>query len=179
MRKWDKKRISLFVGLVLLTFIAGFVEKSETIVTDCGQLERAEYGKGEYEAELLLEVDGKGEEKFSVFVPERRLTQKEEEGYLCAAIAEIEEGFQGENESLENITGAVLIQESYQQEHVQAEWEFSNSRLIDEEGVIKEVYLQGEKEIVEAMVLLTCEDSSQIYTFYFTVCKKENNFSEF
>ena len=178
MRKWEKKRTYLFGSLILLTFIVGFVEKSKTIVTDSGQLVRAEHGQGEYEAELLLEVDGKEAEKFSVLVPEKRLTQKEEEAYLCAAIAEIEESFQGKNQSLENVSDAVSIQESYQQEYVQAEWEFSNSRLIDERGVIEEDYLQGEEELVEAMVLLTCEDSSQIYTFYFTVCKREKSEEE-
>lgn len=178
MQKWDKKRISLFGIVVMLTFVVGFVEKSEAIVTDSGQLVRAEYGQGDYEVELLLEVDGKEAEKFSVFVPEKRLTQEEEEAYLRAAIAEIEEGFRGKNHSLEKISGAVHIQESYQQERVIAEWEFSNNRLINEKGVIEENYLQGEEEIIEAMVLLTCEDSSQVHTFYFTVCKIEKSEEE-
>lgn len=178
MQKWDKKRIGLLGIVAVLTFFAWLVDKSEVIVTEGGQLIRAEHGQGEYEAELLLEVDGKQAEKFSVLVPEKRLTQEEEEAYLLAAIAEIEEGFQGKNHSLEEISGAVHLQTSYQQEQVLAEWEFSNSRLINETGVIEEAYLQGEEEIVEAVVLLTCEDSSRFYTFYFTVCKKEKSEEE-
>ncbi len=178
MREWDKKRISLLGIAVVLAFLTEFVEKSETIVTESGQLMRAEYGQGEYEAELLLEIDDERSEKFLVLVPEKRLTQEEEEAYLLAAIGEIEEGFQGKNSSLEEISGAVYLQTNYQQERVLAEWEFSNGRLINEAGEIDEKYLQGEKEIVEAKVLLTCEDSSQIYTFYFTVCKKEKSEEE-
>lgn len=178
MKIWkQKKKLFVSFGMVLLvTFLVWYTERKETIMTENGQLLRQE--NEEYEAKLLYEVDGTEKREISINVPTRYLTEAEEAAYIKAAIDEIEKEFVGENLSLAKVQGEVKLRSNYQDGKVLAEWEFSNYRLFEEDGTIIENNLQGECEDVEARVSLTCEDSSLIYEFYFTVYKREKNEEE-
>ena len=178
MQRQKKKMVLLSVGVLLLSAVLWWSEKNETILSEDASLLRGENGTGEYEAELLLEIDETEETEWTVIVPEQRMTKKEEEALLAGAIAEIEAEFAGENESLENIKDKVNIRSGYQDGKVIAEWEFSNHGLIAESGFIDEDAMEAESEMVEANVYLTCEDSNLIHEFYFIVCKKEKSEEE-
>ncbi len=178
MRGWKKKKGKFVYPLMLLigiTFCAVYSEKTNRILSEDGTLLRETYGNGSYEVELLLEIDGEQAELFSIVVPEQRFTKEKEEQYLLEAIKEIENGFAGENRSLDMICEKVDIQSDYQQGNVLADWEFSKVGLIDENGRIDESKIEMESEIVEANVMLSCGNSSQIYQFYFQVYKKEKS----
>lgn len=180
MKGWSqrKKMAFLSVIVIIVAFLVGYMESAESVLLDNGELLRQENGDGEYEAELLLEVDGGEEIAFSVVIPEQYLTEEEEKMYLAGAVEEIEAGFLGKNDSWEFVREAVNVQTSYQDGKVLAEWEFSNSRLIEDSGDIREDKMNADSETVGAKVSLSCEDSRYIHEFYFTVCKAEKNEEE-
>lgn len=171
-QKQKKKMVLLSVGVLLLCAVLWWSEKKEAVLSESASLLRGENGTGEYEAELILEIDGTEIIDWTVIVPEQRLTKVQEETFLSGAIAEIEAEFVGENESLENIKNKVNIRSQYQDGKVAAEWEFSNHRLITEGGYVDGNAMEAESEIVDAKVHLTCEDSNLIYEFYFIACKR-------
>lgn len=178
MQKQKKKMVLLSIAVLLLSVLLWWSEKSKTILSEDGSLLRGENGTGEYEAELILEIDETENTEWIVTVPEQRLTREEEETLLSGAIAEIEAEFAGENKSLENIKDKVNMRSGYQDGKVIAEWEFSNHGLITESGFIDEDAMEAESEMVEAKVHLDCEDSELIYEFYFIVCKQEKSEEE-
>lgn len=180
MKKWGQrqKMIASLGAVLLITILVWYTEKSEPILSEEGQLLRQKNGEGEYEAELVLQVDGKEETEFLIVVPEQYLTMEEEEAYLEAAIEEIDAEFAGENASLEEIRERVMMRTSYQEGKVLAEWEFSKYRLIAEDGTIVESEMEKDCEEVGAKVYLTCEDSNLIYEFYFMVYRRKKNEEE-
>lgn len=178
MQRQKKKMVLLSAGVLLLSVVLWWAERNETILSEDVSLLRGENGTGEYEVELILEIDETENTEWIVTVPEQRLTKEQEEAFLSGAIAEIEVEFAGENESLENVKDKVNIRSEYQDGKVIAEWEFSNHRLITESGFINENAMEAESEMVESKVYLTCEDSKLIYEFYFIVCKQEKSEEE-
>jgi len=169
----QRKKFIIGVGVVfLVTFLVWYTKGEEGFIAEEGHLLRPQKGEGEYDAELILEIDGKEEVEWTVTVPEQHLTTFQEEQYLSYAIEEIQQTFPGENNSLDAIRGSVDVRTSYQEGRVLAEWKFDNSGLITEDGFIEETVIVGETEEVSATVYLTCEDSSLIYEFYFTICKQ-------
>lgn len=178
MQGQKKKMVLLSIAVFLLSFVLWWSEKAESVLSEGGSLLRGENGTGEYEVELILEIDEKADTEWVIVVPEQRLTQEEEKNFLTGAIAEIEAEFAGENESLENIRGSVQLRNSYQNGKVVAEWEFSNQRLIGETGFIDEAVMEAESEMVEAKVHLCCEDSNLVYEFCFIVYKQEKGEEE-
>ena len=180
MKLWEqKKKLFLAVmGVLLLTAVVWWSERKEPVLSSEGSLIRQENGQGEYEAEVIVEIDKERETEIVVVVPQQRLTQEEEESLLSGAIAEIEAEFAGENASLESIRDKVVTRNTYQDGKVSAEWEYSNHRLITDAGVIAEDAMTEDSELVEAKVYLTCEDSNLIYDFYFMVYRQEKSEEE-
>lgn len=180
MKKWSQiKKYVVGTGVVLLiTVLVWYTKREEGVMSENRSLVRKEHGMGEYEAELILEIDGAKQSELMITVPEQHLTVSEEELYLALAIEEIRESFVGENPSLEAIKEAVFVSSVYQEGKVLADWEFSNPGLIAVDGTIDDAVMQKDKEQVMATVYLTCEDSSLIHEFGFTVCKKEKGEEE-
>jgi len=174
-----KKKICMsMLAVFVLTILVWWKGEKEVLLLEGSKLPRQECGKGSYDVELLLNIDGEAETEMIITVPEQLLTAEEEEALLQEAIKEIVAEFLGENESLEEIRTKVIIREQYQQGHVGAEWEFSNHGLIASDGSIQEERMTSDKENVTAKVRLTCEDSSIFYEFYFCVCKQEKGKKE-
>lgn len=180
MKTGEQKKKTGFsiVVLLLFTFLVWKSEENNTVFSENGSLLRYEPGEGEYEAEVMLEIDEAEGIEWKVLVPEQKLTKEEEQDLLFAAMEEIEAEFAGENESMEKIQNKVIMHDTYQDGKVTAEWEFSNYELIAESGVIVEDAMTSESETVEAKVNLTCEDSAIIYEFCFVVYKREKTEEE-
>lgn len=174
-----KKAIIVFLLCALLSILLGYMERKNPLLSEEGTLFRRESGQGDYETELMLKIEGiETESPFVVTVPQQRLTKEEEEALLEAAVIELNQLFPGENESIQRIQNRVKIQTNYKEGAVQAEWEFSNPWLIDEDGTIREEQLAQDGEQVMARVILTCEDSSFIHEFYFIVYKQKRTEEE-
>lgn len=167
----------IFVVLVL-TLLVWWKGEKENLLIEENQLLRQENGKGAYEVELIVGIEGEQGTEMMITVPEQRLTEKEEKSLLQEAIKEIEREFTGANSSLDEVRTKVLMREVYCKGTVQAEWEFSNPELIAADGSVWEEEMFSDEEEVGAKVYLTCEDSSLIYEFYFCVCKQEKSKEE-
>ena len=173
------KKYMMGTGVVLfITILVWYTKRGEGVLSENGNLVRKEWGMGEYEAELILEIDGSKHSELAITVPEQHLTLDEEELYLALAIEEIRESFLGVNESLEAIRETVFVSSVYQEGKVLADWNFSNSELIAVDGTIHDAVMEEDKEEVIATVYLTCEDSSLIHEFGFTVYKEEKGEEE-
>lgn len=168
----------LSAAVSLFAMLAGYLEHKDMALKEGGYLLRQEAGTGTYETELLLQAAGMDEQSFVINVPERILTEAEEAAYLQAALEEIEEEFKGENASLEEIREQVIIRDLYQNGFVSAEWEFSNYRLFEEDGVIIENALTEEGEVVLAAVALKCGSSRLIQSFSLQVYSKKKSEEE-
>lgn len=176
MRK--KKTVLALVVVLLLTLLVWWKGEKESLLIDENQLLRQERGKGSYEAELILEIEGETTTEMIITVPEQLFGEEEEALCLQEAIEEIEREFAGGNSSLEEVRTKVVICENYCQGMVQAGWEFSNPGLIAADGSLLEEEMISDKERVNAKVYLSCEDSSLIYEFDFYVCKQEKSGEE-
>ena len=182
-----KKRFQKNAGILciaaLIGLLAGYSEQEDPLLKEGSYLLRPENGTGDLETELLLKLEGVIEQKdmdsngkeltMEILIPEQHLTKAEEQEYLQNAIQEIEETFPGENVSVNEICSNVIVLETYQNGKVEAEWDFSNYRLIDLNGKIAEEELPEEGETVKAVVSLKCEDSEAEYEFYFYVFPKK------
>lgn len=158
-------RVMIVFGIAVLVWIS---ESRNPLLKEGEYLIRPEIGEGSYQAELLLEVEGK-EKLFTVLVPEQNLTTEEEMRYLEAAVDELEKMFLGSNSSMDEIRQSVVIRTDYQDGLVTAEWGFENPWLIEEDGTIVESELKEDGEEVWAKVWLNCGQSSLRHEFYFKV----------
>ena len=169
----------VFGASVIFSIILAYANKINSQINRNGEVHRNAPGEGAYEANLLLEIEGlEAAKEITILVPEQRLTKEEEQQILEQAIAEAMELFLGENESLDQIQKQVGIQTEYQLGLVQASWEFSEPWLIDTNGQIREEELVADGQVVEARVLLNCEDSKLIHLFSFTVYKEKKSETE-
>lgn len=162
-----------------LGFAAGMLEKNETDGLAVGEIKRREPGKGELETEAVFYLQQEDTEyPITLKIAERKYLKSEEQNLIQAAIAEIEETFCGENDSLENIASNPRIAESYQDGAVAAEWMFSDRELISEEGEINQDELKDEARQAEALVTLRCGETEENYGFSFCIIPKEKNRKE-
>lgn len=166
--------VFLVCGLAcVLGLLAGYAGTKENLLSEEGYLIRGKAGEGDYETELILQVDGTNENVFTIVVPEQTLTAAEEEAYLEAALSEIENEIKGTNLSLDEIRTPLLIHPSYQNELVTAEWSFSETGIFDDSGnVIAEKGLKQAIPVV-ASVELQCGKSCLEHSFYLIVYSEE------
>ena len=180
-----RKMLLIAAAAAFLGGLYGLTAGRESVLSEGELLRRRAYGEGSYEQELLLEAAGGKEQRYSVTVPEQRLTGGQEELCLLAAAEELEKEFPGENESVNCIREKVVIRDSYQSGQVEAEWSFDPYRIVDVHGTVVEEELgqnrteesdySGEKgetaqgELVRAKVVLSCGESQMTKEFYFRV----------
>lgn len=163
-------------GLFILTLMAifgiilGIEERQNPTLIDGTKIKRNEAGEGDFNEELDISVENLIEGySYQIEVPAQALTTAEEQNYLNAAKQEIDAEFVGENESVNCMRQRVVIREDYQEGLVCAEWYFDPYDVIDSEGNIQSEKLSGQGELVEAVVYLSCGDSTSEYRFSFWV----------
>lgn len=169
MKQYKKAFLVLAVS-ALIALAAGISEKLSPAISTGNYLKRNENGKGSYEEELELTVDGLLDSyRYSVTVPERKLTKEEEFQCLEDAWNEIQLEFPGENDGLLCIRERVEIHETYQNGRVEAEWSFDKPKVVDFEGNVTEEKIEEQGELVCAAVELTCGNSGLCKEFSFLV----------
>ena len=121
--------------------------------------------RGETKQSETYLVTGKEETMpIELTIPGERLTAKQRKSCLQKATEEIDASFLKENTSLEQITGAVEMRESYADGKVQAQWEMNPSGIFKRDGTIryKEV---TEDTLVNITAVLSCEQEVSEYDF--------------
>ncbi|MBD8915620.1 MAG: hypothetical protein EGR77_06465 [Pseudobutyrivibrio sp.] len=172
-KKWsiagaDKKVIFLLLGIEI---VGGILSVKQWYVANPGfdgNLFRRELGKGSYVEELELKSDVY-QGTVELEIEEKQPTKNEAKKLLEKAKKEIDATFLGENKALEQVMSDVILQDTYQDGMVAAEWSFDDYTYIGTDGVIKENELD-EPELVEATAVLTCGEYQQIYRFSMQLC---------
>lgn len=172
-KKWsiagaDKKVIFLLLGIEI---VGGILSVKQWYVANPGfdgNLFRRELGKGSYVEELELKSDIY-QGTVELEIEEKQPTKNEAKKLLEKAKKEIDVTFLGENKALEQVMSDVILQDTYQDGMVAAEWSFDDYTYIGSDGVIKENELD-EPELVEATAVLTCGEYQQIYRFSMQLC---------
>lgn len=175
-QRGEKKWKDIFLATIavcLLALLAGYMEAQNAVLTEDGNLLRRQTGDGNYETELLLQVDGVQEYSFAVEVPEQTLSATEEEKYLDEALNEIEEELKGENSSLEEIRKPLILRDSYQDNLVMADWSFDVRDIVDASGKILPLADGNGGTVVVATVELQCGLSSVEKSFSMRVFGEE------
>lgn len=172
-KKWsiagaDKKVIFLLLGIEIVGSILSVKQWYVANPGFDGTLFRRELGKESYIEELELKSDVY-QGTVELEIEEKQPTKNEAKKLLEKAKKEIDVTFLGENKALEQVMSDVILQDTYQDGMVAAEWSFDNYTYIGLDGVIKENELD-EPELVEATVVLTCGEYQQIYRFSMQLC---------
>lgn len=172
-KKWsiagaDKKIIFLLLGIEIVGSMLSIKQWYAANLGFDGTLFRRELGMGSYVEELELKSDVyKGTVELEI--EEKQPTKNEAKKLLEKAKKEIDATFLGENKALEQVMSDVILQDTYQDGMVAAEWSFDDYTYIGTDGVIKENELD-EPELVEATAVLTCGEYQQIYRFSMQLC---------
>lgn len=172
-KKWsiagaDKKIIFLLLGIEIVGSMLSIKQWYAANPGFDGTLFRRELGKESYVEELELKSDVyKG--TVEIEIEEKQPTKNEAKKLLEKAKKEIDATFLGENKALEQVMSDVILQDTYQDGMVAAEWSFDDYTYIGTDGVIKENELD-EPELVEATAVLTCGEYQQIYRFSMQLC---------
>lgn len=172
-KKWsivgaDKKIIFLLLGMEIVGSMLSIKQWYAANPGFDGILFRRELGMGSYVEELELKSDVyRGTVELEI--EEKQPTEDEAKKLLKKAKKEIDATFLGENKSLEQVMSDVILQDTYQDGMVAAEWSFDDYTYIGTDGVIKENELD-KPELVEATAVLTCGEYQQIYRFSMQLC---------
>lgn len=167
----EKKRmIKIFAIAALLGMVKGINGSVAPPLAEGQRIVRNEAGKGDYEEEFNIQVEGwEKEENYVLNVPEQKLTTEKEREYLAAAGEEIAGEFPGGNASTACIRDGVAIRDFYQDGKVEAQWSFDNYKVMDMQGKVIAGELPEEGELVWASVELTCGESVACEEFGFRV----------
>ena len=165
MDKKDIKRLGLVFGVILLAAMG--MDMSESVLTENGAILRNDIGEGEKEINLMLDIDGIGEDyEYALNVEPIRPTRERAMEYFAAAIEEIEGDFK-------TVQEAVPIKGEYSEGIVEAEWDLEPWNVIDADGTVIQEKIPEDGLIVSANVTLYCGEYEQIYQFSFNLEKKE------
>ncbi len=171
---WEKKNLVklLFAVEIVGLLISGF-ELWQEKTTDGSVVVRNEAGNGVHiESRTFSVADTHNRYEMEIIVPEKKLTEEEAYKILDCAQREIDECFLGNNVSIDRIEENVVISDVYVDGLVDAVWMFDNDERISAKGEIDNILLES-PEMIEASVLLACEDYQTIYNFSFVIVPKE------
>lgn len=174
-KKFNKKIPKKIIKIVIVIEVIGIVvtvgEYLFSNVLFNNKLERPEIGSKDIEEEMQYSYDDVKEDVV-IKVPAKTYSKDEQEGYIDKAIEEIEQTFLGDNESLDEVSFPVVMNDKYVDDKVSAEWNISDYKVIGPSGDINYEEVIKEK-IINADVTLMCEDTTKIHSFSFKVIPLE------
>ena len=165
---------AVLLVFAVLGFLSGLSEEVGEDAIASGKLLRNSPGGGTLETKAVFRLEQEETEyPVSLVIEERAYKISEEQELLLAAEEEIRHTFCGENKSLKQIVTNPVVSEEYQDGAVQAEWIFSGTDLVSEDGDIRWSGLDHDRQKVEALVSLRCGKSKREYSFAFWIVPKE------
>lgn len=141
-----------------------------------GKVARNEVGEGSITGEWRVSGGGFTEE-IQLEIPERTLSEEEAKQLFAAAEQEIDETILGDNKDLDHVTQNLNLQDSYQDGLVEAAWSFDDTQIVSVDGVLQIQNLE-EETLIQATVVLYCQEYESRYTFPFRVCLPKNGTQE-
>ena len=157
-----ERKILVFLLIVAL-FAAFYVDMTNGEIQKNGSIERNVLGGESKELNLYLDADGIfNKKKYTIEVLPERPTKEDAELYFKDAIEQIETEFK-------IMDSGVCIQDNYVDGVITAEWRFEPSGYIHSNGEIIFEEIPEDGILMQAEVLLTCEEYEQLYTFPFFI----------
>lgn len=167
-RDITKKQIICITLLVVVLGLGLFIYDYYDAVTNFdGTIMRNEAGSGNKKEKLSFSYD-ESHEVMKVDIEERKLSDEEAELAFENAISEINATYLGANASANDVSSRLDIKNSYVNGLINASWSFSDFRVVSNEGVIDKSQV-NEETLIEAEILLTYQEVSQIYKVHFLV----------
>lgn len=169
----------IMLAFSVVALLLYLLQKADAAKVMEPQIARNPPGKGVLETEAVFYMEGEEEgHPISFRILEQSYGREKEKELLTAAMDEIQETFCGDNASLDEIVQNPKVDKSYQNGAVEAEWIFSESDCISEDGKISQEALGNEKQRIEAVVLLSCGESEEFYRFFFWIVPQEKSKQE-
>lgn len=132
------KKISLSLAIFLVGTLFGILVKynslSSLLLDEEGRISRGSYKEGSVEVRLKADSREKGEEVFRIEVAPMQLTGEQMEILFNDLLEKLPEYILGENESLEEVTSDLVLEESYEDYPFLTEWESSNLSVVGNTG---------------------------------------------
>lgn len=160
--KLEMMLLCLCTGLAVLPVLDSGVNRKETLL-ESYSLERPEKGEGSSSYALQAEIQDEEEaENIRLELKERKYSEEEKEKLLERAREEAEKLLAGENESLNEVRGQVILPTELQDGEVTAQWVQSPEGLLDENGMITDDLPENGK-VLNLTAVLTCEEKEELY----------------
>lgn len=140
---------------------------------------RPQPGEGDMQKDYLLDVeDLVVQEPYRVVVENRHLTKRELQELFAEALAQLEEVFLGENESLDHISKNVVLTDSVLNGRVSVSWSFGSYREVNLEGELMEEALTPEGTLVAVTATLGYEEAELVHSFSMMVYPPQKSVRE-
>ena len=167
------KKISLSLAIFLVGTLFGILVKynslSSFLLDEEGKISRGTYKEGSVEVQLKTDSGKKGEEVFRIEVAPMQLTGEQTEMLFDDLLEKLPEYILGENESLEEITSDLVLEESYGEYPFLIEWESSNLSVVGNTG---RVYASEDPVSVELTAKMSYGDEIREKTLPLRVMQK-------
>lgn len=176
MKSKGKKIAALFILLLAVGF---YLDHTQSDIIKNNQIERGSIG--EAEEQYLFELDAGGvleDYDYALTVDAQLPSEEEIRETLDRAKEEIAEGFCRRGDEMSYVTQDVIIESTYAEGLVEAEWTFSNYDVVDCNGKLQEEAIPEEGIMVEALVELSCYGIGELYSFSFMVFPRERSRAE-
>lgn len=179
--EWKKteyytNKIALFLMIVTVGAIFGILVTAKSLMEsklgEDNTLVRTDLGEEDSLVEVLAEYD---EETYSFQIALGAREPKEDEAreWIAALMNDLPSLMLGENESAEEVTGNLLLQEKYEGYPVTVTWESEDSDIVNPSG---EVYAGETAQEVTLIATLTCGEVEMQERFLLTI--QPENLSE-
>lgn len=130
--------LAIFVVGTLFGTAAEFSIRESIILGEDGVVARGDYREGVREINLRTDY-GQNEMAFWVQVEPRQLSEGEIEELFDTFLGKLPEYILGENESLQNVTSDLRLEENYEGYPIAVEWESDKSHILGNDGHLSSV----------------------------------------
>lgn len=160
--KLETMLLLLTAGLLFLPFVEYAAGRQEKEVISY-QLERPDKGQGSNVYYLNAQIQNESEtEQIRLELQERNYTQKEQEKFLEKAKQELEKTVLGENKSVDEVYGKIILPTELQEGEVTVQWIQEPSGLLDTDGNVREELPENGK-VLNLTAVLTCGEKEELY----------------
>lgn len=144
--KIAKSLLIIFIGTILGTAVSAKSEM-EKVLGKNGTIARGTYAEGGSKLQLEAHFESGGRGLFDVEVGAQTLSEKEAEALAAELSARLPLLILGENASLQEVTGDLVLEESYEEYPFWLEWHSDRPDIVTGSGTVYEV-LEGEEQVM-------------------------------
>ncbi len=158
----------------LLLIAGGLFMAAQTELEGELVFERRDVGEGDYEVELVAEIDGDAY-AYPLVVHEREPTPSEFAELCAQATKELKETILGDNRSAEEIVTDLVLPQTALDGLLQVTWEFDRYDLVEADGTHKDTVTSQEGEILHLTAELACGEQQAFTSFALRILPKEKD----